>query len=806
MLTLPSYFTTNLARRSVFIVRMTVVDAGTTKYLYMSSADLRSLEILYDGDIPTISPLYLAAQISGPSGGGEYVQGVGEVDISLDVQGGGGISSQGETTLVFLNQGGLMSSDPYDLENQPVEIWEVPWDGSAEFDIVDAGILRFRGVMRNAAQYDATRWTVQVVDRRVVDTRTLPLRKLNRADFPKLPADAVGRASQIVLGAFSVDSEEVWANFPLPLVPLHLVDENALKFLVAEHAVESVGAVVYKDQSGLQGVFTASGAEDLAGPSTKLLSDSGVRSERRVEFKVYPTLKGGYYLNNIVSGDWTAAVDGDGATYASLAGGAGGGYFCWTFNEYQLAAKVQVLNTFTPYDVTFTVDTWNRVGSPKVVFGLRSKNTVVEGTAFTAAIHSEQLSFTTLGWGALTIEALLNDLEIGIKCPAGASVDVYGIWLTFHATAPNVGRRGGDTARKSVVRTFGHNRASDTLFAALNTTKVVETAKASPVNTLAAVTGPTMGSALTSGRSNGWLSTETIENPAYAIEWILRDRLGLGSGDIDVASFDAVGHKTTGKRAGWKLATVVNRQVDAFDLIRDICFEFGLQFFVANSGKYKLVAMDDGDSVLTLTSSHVAFDEAVGPMVSLSVTPNDAISNDLYLNFALDFQTNEATKDVYLSDIDGDGGMETNISADSGSPWGGSYSDFVNDSRVRYRAAKAVQTTLEHIQDPTTAEAALKKLASWVCFQRLILKASLVRSADSLKLEPGDIIKADLDLLPATHRDSTKFLVTRVNSPGIVVVGGSPYINIEAEEIPNATTGLPVTTARYISAADLSVV
>jgi hypothetical protein len=815
MLTIPSGFSSNLSEPSLFIVRMTVVDAGTTNFLYMSSLPLGGYEVLYSGAVVAPSASYIGARIEGPAGSAEDVQGIGEVDISLDIQGGGNISGQGETTLVFLNQGGLMSSEAYDLENQAVEIWELHLPPS-DFDIATSGILRFRGIMRNAAEYDATRWTVKVVDRRVVDTRPLPRTKLNLDTFPNLPGDAVGRVSQIVIGSFGLYTDD----FPfgvgagLPAIPAHMVDPNLLQFAVAEHSVSALSAVVFKDSSGLVGEVVSGAAGDvLTGPSTFNLTDGNSRFVPSVQFDILPTVQG-YLSTGSAPASWRNAIDGDQATAATIVGGGSGVNLLFTFNGYNVQAALRALSPGF-YDVAVVYDWWNKTGSPRCLFGRRSIGTTTDGTVLSTSQHSEQLLFQTyLGTtrsgynvgGEFGWDALLNDLEFGLKVPAGASIDLYGVWLRVLAVPSNLGRRSAQNTRALTARTFGHTRAAENFFASMNAQKVVAAVKENPVNVLAGVQGPVYTSAMTSGRTHGWTTSDVIENPGHAIEWILRDRLGLATADLDVASFDAVGHKTTGTRAAWKLATALNRQVDAFEFIREICFEFGLLFFVSNSGKYKLASMDSRTEDLTLDSGDIAFDPANGPLASLSVTPNDAISNDLYANYAVDYQSNEATLDVYLSDVDGDGTMETNLSADSGSPWGGSFSDFVNDSRTRYRSAKALQVTLEHIRDAATAEAALKKLASWVCFQRLIFKASLVRNTDTLRIEPGDVLKLNLDLLPSAHKNVTKFLVSRVNYPGVSVAGGSPYLNIEAEEIPNSNTGLPVTTSRYISSADLSVV
>lgn len=78
---------------------------------------------------------------------------------------------------------------------------------------------------------------------------------------------------------------------------------------------------------------------------------------------------------------------------------------------------------------------------------------------------------------------------------------------------------------------------------------------------------------------------DLIEHPAHIIEDILRTEMGLADANIDMTSFDTVYNLATSTVAHF---SQIN-QVGGFDLIDDICRQFGFYFFFSGEGKATLV-------------------------------------------------------------------------------------------------------------------------------------------------------------------------------------------------------------------------
>ena len=70
-------------------------------------------------------------------------------------------------------------------------------------------------------------------------------------------------------------------------------------------------------------------------------------------------------------------------------------------------------------------------------------------------------------------------------------------------------------------------------------------------------------------RGVGYASGSTIQQPAYVIEYILRNVMGVASADIDMDSFDAVGNYPTGTRNGWKIAASIQATEKASEYLRE---------------------------------------------------------------------------------------------------------------------------------------------------------------------------------------------------------------------------------------------
>lgn len=811
MITLPSSFVTNWANRTVWFVRLTVNDVGTEKYLYISSLDLSGFTVQYGGNTVTPRHDYLAAMIADGGGEVESVSGVGEMDLSLGGLQYGMLSAINEFGMVFLNQGNFAGTNAYDIENQVFELWEGRLPASGTIEVTTAFLLRFKGRVRNVGDYDYMRWRLTAVDRRHVDTVPIPNRVIQLQEFPYSPDDSVGKAIPMIFGDFQTGNS--FRAGAIDLSPMVCIDKNVAKYQISDHELFAYDAAFYRDSSGLVGIpyNSVTVVNAATGATIELATIVGTRASTvkmcECRFYVMPVGYGGFCSGTIGgSGNYRDALDGKLSTYYTLSNSSGSTARD-SFAQISYGFQGKLLD-FGGYHYVLHVECANRSGTTTMKWGKRATGNIVSIGTLNADSWSANINLggdTTNypnGWNWDD----MYDTEVIFELANGASLDLKAVWWEVVARVPNQGR-GSNAVSSSggAVRTFGSIRYP---YAGPN-----RSADWSPFSPKEAQTSWFMSckglkttSAMTSGRSNGYATGDLIVNPAYVIEYILRERMGLVTADLDTASFDTVGNTTNGLRKGWLCAGVIAERMDSLEAVRTICQEFSLQLVVTNQAKYRLIAMDTRTEDVTIASSDIAFDPAGGYKAAVSMTGNDQIVNDLFLDYRTMYGDGNPVESIYLSDTDGDATVETNISTDSGSPRSGSYSTWVGDSRDRYGVSKPFRAVLRWIRDAATAEASLKKIADWNCFKRLVVELSLVRSQTALRLEVGDVVKLNDSIITDVHKNVTKFMVKRVNHPETGVENSPAWINLTLEEIPNTNSGLPVYSSRWLSSADLASV
>ena len=94
------------------------------------------------------------------------------------------------------------------------------------------------------------------------------------------------------------------------------------------------------------------------------------------------------------------------------------------------------------------------------------------------------------------------------------------------------------------------------------------------------------------GRSNSFDEGDAITNPAFIIESILRDELGLTTSLINEASFDFV----AGDLASCTGAISRSKLENSIKIITDLCKQFKMNFFFDPSGKAKVITIDNSPS------------------------------------------------------------------------------------------------------------------------------------------------------------------------------------------------------------------
>lgn len=786
MIAIPTAYTTGFNNRYnvLYIIRMNL-DIGNLLYVSNQPNLLSTVTLKYNG-VPVTAgnynTSYLAAGILSDTGTEEEAAGIGEVDYELPIQDGGGLAAINEANILFLNQGRFDDFiSEYDIENREIEIWEGFVPPSGLLEMTTDMILRFRGIMQNIGRYDYQRYYIPCVDRRRLDGRLIPLKKISKESYPRAPKSSVGKPLQILVGDFTTEnlaSYGTMTSYEMGLVnaaPVEMVDENNQYLFISEDLTglpgNDIDFLYYLDKNIPYIAI-------LNNTKWQFLTVSG-----QVVIQILSNAFGGVWLRpNIAGGqnavtDFSAVTDSDATNYLHLAGLK----LSLGFDDFQEPGVLISGNDNNGFgasiDFQLYVRCQNVIGN--VTVGRRNKATgsfVAMGSLINGTNQISSGTYCDLdpdNWASLKYQ------EFEINAAGGTSLDVYNIWVVARSYL-NLNRTEQIVSRRATSDILGRYYVPEVrgekLVIVNNETNIF-------VSTTATVNyGAWIAGRGTSATQPG----KPIYNPAYFIEYLLRDKLNIPSSRIDAASFDSV----FTARTTWYIDSAIQDQQQAFDdIIRRICFEFSLMLVQDASAIYKLIALDNGASVYTIQDSDLIYENGK-IQIELDKTPIERIKNDIFLKYRMNYANKEPERSVYVSDTDGNGSDETNLTSDTGALRNTTYMNWMNESITQYQAVYRMEETLEYIRDDATANAALKKICDWLAFKRVICRMKVKKSLNTLALVLGDIIKINNTLL-GIHQNLTTFLVTRVNYPPVGKTAEA-FLTIEAEEIPNILTGIKV--------------
>lgn len=139
----------------------------------------------------------------------------------------------------------------------------------------------------------------------------------------------------------------------------------------------------------------------------------------------------------------------------------------------------------------------------------------------------------------------------------------------------------------------------------------------------AAVEGRKFGSWIDEGgRSNSYNANGLIQDPAFIIESILRDELGFGASEIDVASFDAAANSSVRAR----LHISSDNEGDAFSFIRQLAEQSTFAFTVSGVSKPRLIPLNVTNPTIART---LDLTDIGGDVNSLRLSEQSKIVNDI---------------------------------------------------------------------------------------------------------------------------------------------------------------------------------
>jgi len=153
--------------------------------------------------------------------------------------------------------------------------------------------------------------------------------------------------------------------------------------------------------------------------------------------------------------------------------------------------------------------------------------------------------------------------------------------------------------------------------------------------------------------SNAYDEGDQITQPAYIIESILIDELGVSSSNIDHASFDAAADANL----NMNLAIHTDDQRWSDEIIREICGQSGFICYLSPSGKWKLLSwLKD----YTGADATIHYSDLVEPP-TIYRTPRNNIINDLTIYHGYRYDTELTTLTTNVTDSESQTNFGTRV-------------------------------------------------------------------------------------------------------------------------------------------------
>jgi len=266
------------------------------------------------------------------------------------------------------------------------------------------------------------------------------------------------------------------------------------------------------------------------------------------------------------------------------------------------------------------------------------------------------------------------------------------------------------------------------------------------------------------GRTFGttWNSRKTaanmVESAPEVIESIIREELDGVDADIAETMFDAADTARPQAAAGQ-----LHETRNSMDVIKGVCKDFGLLYYIDTVGKHSLINLD-----WRAVNKHLFLRDWYKPheQVKVSYTPRAEIMNDLILHYDRIQFTDEYRRLAYCNKD----GYSGTIGATYQAKCAASYAELGNK-------VQALELSCDWIKTDATAEAMAQWTVDWLYMQRMVITGELFMNCIDLAL--GDIVTVDMEpLLPASFTETARFMVKK-----LIVNRKTSRISVELLEV-----------------------
>ena len=272
--------------------------------------------------------------------------------------------------------------------------------------------------------------------------------------------------------------------------------------------------------------------------------------------------------------------------------------------------------------------------------------------------------------------------------------------------------------------------------------------------------GRKYNSDLTSSRSNGYATTDFIENPVYMIEDIGRKMMGAS---IDTSTFDDYGTKTTGKlkhifsvsnASDVKLRFSQYVLESADDVLRRVCRQSGLFYHFNENGAIRIFGRARSgyyisDNSSDFLSQTIDFNHC--DLENIEYTDSNYLRNHIIIRYGYDYGSEQVTQ-------------ETSAVTDATS---------TGNSASGYLITNKLTSDASYINDSTVATAYANTLLDYFKDRKPVIKLTTGRM-EYVNIEIGDVVNisnfpSDIKIFGTTLASTDYFMVTNVSkSPNMI--------------------------------------
>lgn len=222
--------------------------------------------------------------------------------------------------------------------------------------------------------------------------------------------------------------------------------------------------------------------------------------------------------------------------------------------------------------------------------------------------------------------------------------------------------------------------------------------------------------------------------------------------DVTVAHPPAGFDVLAGKRSSWKFARQYLDKSSSLDMIRELCRDAHMAYFVNYLGESTIARIDAGESGENPTI--LSKFRLNGDKTSFSVKRGDLKYwyNEFVLRYKINMATGEPEESLFVSSPDAesfDSGF-TNLSSEGSTYWG-----LCRDAHFATLQVNRWEYTATNIRDAATAEFLLKAIIKHLTRRPLIVQFKT--GLGLIGYEPLELARLSHDLLPAAVNATSRF-------------------------------------------------